>query len=197
MTAPAALDVGHALDLLGGAVLARGVVPGSPGDSVRVEVSAASWLTALRAFRDRAGAGWLDWLGAVDEETRLEVVCCLRVPDGPSAGATVLLSAAVPGAEPRIASAVPLFAGAAWHEREAHEMYGVVFEGHPNLRPLLLPPEFEGHPLRKDFVLASRVAKPWPGEHEPSGRTRRRALPPGVPDSGTPGRSGAASGSGP
>ena len=46
-------------------------------------------------------------------------------------------------------------------------MFGIDFPGHPNLVPLLLPPEFEGHPLRKDFVLAARVAKPWPGAIEP------------------------------
>src|ERR671928_217635 len=77
--------------------------------------------------------------------------------------------------------------GAAWHERETYEMFGVVFDGHPNLAPLLLPDGFEGHPLRKEFVLASRVAKPWPGAREPGeshsedGPKRRRMLPPGVP----------------
>jgi NADH-quinone oxidoreductase subunit C len=68
-------------------------------------------------------------------------------------------------------------------------MFGVVFEGHPNLVPLLLPDGFEGNPLRKEFVLASRVAKPWPGakepgesEHDTGAPGRRRMLPPGVPD---------------
>jgi NADH-quinone oxidoreductase subunit C len=42
-------------------------------------------------------------------------------------------------------------------------MYGFVFEGHPSLRHLYLPSEFEGHPLRKDFPLLARVVKPWPG----------------------------------
>src|SRR5258705_10319838 len=73
-------------------------------------------------------------------------------------------------------------------------MFGVSFDGHPNLVPLLLPDGFEGNPLRKEFVLASRVAKPWPGAKEPgesdhgpaAAKTgapgRRRTLPPGVPD---------------
>jgi NADH-quinone oxidoreductase subunit C len=83
---------------------------------------------------------------------------------------------------------VDLFPGAAWHERETHEMFGVGFDGHGELRPLLLPPEFEGHPLRKEFVLASRVAKAWPGAKEPGeshegGGSRRQPMrPPGVPD---------------
>ena len=55
------------------------------------------------------------------------------------------------------------FAGANWHERETHEMFGIVFEGHPDLRNIYLPGEFEGYPLRKDFPLLSRMVKPWPG----------------------------------
>lgn len=68
-----------------------------------------------------------------------------------------------PGAAPRVASWVPLFRGADWHEREAWEMYGIEFEGHPGLRHLYLPGEFEGFPLRKDFPLLAREVKPWPG----------------------------------
>lgn len=55
------------------------------------------------------------------------------------------------------------FAGANWHERETHEMYGIGFAGHPDLRNLYLPGGFEGYPLRKDFPLLSRMIKPWPG----------------------------------
>src|SRR5436190_21042844 len=66
-------------------------------------------------------------------------------------------------------------------------MFGVTFEGHPDLKPLLLPPEFEGHPLRKEFVLAARVAKAWPGAKEPgeghdqSVARRQPMRPPGGP----------------
>jgi NADH-quinone oxidoreductase subunit C len=58
---------------------------------------------------------------------------------------------------------IPLYAGANWHEREAHEMFGIRFDGHPDMRNLYLPSEFEGYPLRKDFPLLSRMVKPWPG----------------------------------
>ena len=58
---------------------------------------------------------------------------------------------------------VRTFAGANWHERETHEMFGIDFEGHPDLRNIYLPGEFEGYPLRKDFPLLSRMVKPWPG----------------------------------
>lgn len=56
-----------------------------------------------------------------------------------------------------------IYAGANWHERETWEMYGIVFEGHPDLRHLYLPGDFEGNPLRKDFPLLARIVKPWPG----------------------------------
>ena len=56
-----------------------------------------------------------------------------------------------------------LYAGANWHERECHEMFGIGFNGHPDLRNMYLPTDFEGHPLRKDFPLLARMVKPWPG----------------------------------
>jgi NADH-quinone oxidoreductase subunit C len=55
------------------------------------------------------------------------------------------------------------YAGANWHEREAYEMFGITFTGHPSLRKLYLPTDFEGHPLRKDYPLLARLVKPWPG----------------------------------
>jgi NADH-quinone oxidoreductase subunit C len=64
---------------------------------------------------------------------------------------------------PVVDSWVPVYPGADWHERETWEMFGVAFEGHPSLRHLYLPAEFEGHPLRKDFPLLTREVKPWPG----------------------------------
>jgi len=62
-----------------------------------------------------------------------------------------------------VASWVDVYPGADWHERECWEMYGIDFVGHPEIRKLYLPGEFEGYPLRKDFPLLARVVKPWPG----------------------------------
>jgi hypothetical protein len=106
---------------------------------------------------------------------------------GPVAVRKLLIRTAVPYEAAELPTATGVFAGAAWHERETHEMFGVGFTGHPHLAPLLLPDEFEGHPLRKDFVLAARVAKAWPGAKEPGeshdgGPKRRQMQPPGVPD---------------
>lgn len=73
------------------------------------------------------------------------------------------IKADVDETEPHCESWVSVYPGADWHERECWEMYGVVFDGHPSLRHLYLPSEFEGHPLRKDFPLLAREVKPWPG----------------------------------
>jgi NADH-quinone oxidoreductase subunit C len=59
-----------------------------------------------------------------------------------------------------------LWATCDWHERETAEMFGIRFEGHPTPVKLLLSEPFEGHPLRKDFPLMTREAKPWPGAVE-------------------------------
>jgi NADH-quinone oxidoreductase subunit C len=68
--------------------------------------------------------------------------------------------------EPRCPTLSEIYPGANWHEREAAELFGIVFDGHPHLVKLLLPEQFEGHPLRKDFALMTREAKPWPGAAE-------------------------------
>ena len=64
---------------------------------------------------------------------------------------------------PVVSSITSVYRGADWHEREAWEMYGFDFDGHPGLRHMYLPGEFEGHPLRKDFPMLAREVKPWPG----------------------------------
>ncbi len=75
----------------------------------------------------------------------------------------VTLKTDVDEQSPVVESWVPVYPGADWHERECWEMYGIDFTGHPKIRHLYLPAEFEGHPLRKDFALLAREVKPWPG----------------------------------
>ncbi len=75
----------------------------------------------------------------------------------------VTLKCDVPDDTLELASWTRLFGGANWHERETCEMFGISFAGHPALRKLYLPGDFEGFPLRKDFPLLSRFVKPWPG----------------------------------
>lgn len=155
-------------------------------DVLTVDVPAASWTSALSTARAELGCTFFDWLSAVDEPGTGFLVSAHLVALAPVR--RLLLRTTVPHEVPVLESAVEVFAGAAWHERETHEMFGVSFTGHPALDPLLLPENFEGHPLRKDFVLAARVAKAWPGAKEPGegpdhgGPKRRQMLPPGVPD---------------
>jgi NADH-quinone oxidoreductase subunit C len=166
--------------------------------TLTVDVAPDSWVEALTFARDDLGCVFFDWLTGVDELADgfdiVAHVCALPtpLPFGPTPralgpGHHLLIRTRVPRAEPALPTATGVYRGANWHERETYEMFGVVFGGHPNLKPLLLPDGFEGHPLRKEFVLAARVAKPWPGAKEPgeSGHgapSRRRMLPPGVPD---------------
>jgi NADH-quinone oxidoreductase subunit C len=75
----------------------------------------------------------------------------------------VTLKTDVDERDPHAESWVATYPGADWHERECWEMFGIAFDGHPSLRHLYLPSEFEGHPLRKDYPLLARVVKPWPG----------------------------------
>ena len=64
-------------------------------------------------------------------------------------------------------STTPVYAGANWHERETHEMFGIVFEGHPRLVNLYLSEDFDGRPLLKSFRLPTRLVKDWPGAKDP------------------------------
>lgn len=149
-----------------------------------VDVPADAWVAALEYARDELSCGYFDWLTAVDEvEEGFRVVAHVYSLEQRH---HLLVRTRVDRAEPRLPTATGVYRGADWHERETCEMFGIVFEGHRNLIPLLLPDGFEGHPLRKDFVLAARVAKPWPGAKEPGeseggAPSRRRMLPPGVP----------------
>jgi NADH-quinone oxidoreductase subunit C len=164
-----------------------GVSGGAAFARATVDVPRARWFRAVGGAREAGvlSCDYFDWLSAVDElDGGFAVVAHLwstRRRHG------VLVRTRVPRQDPVLESIVELYPGAAWHERETHEMFGIDFSGHAGLRPLLLPDGFEGHPLRKEFVLASRVVKAWPGAKEPGeseGTAPKRAAvrPPGVPD---------------
>ncbi|MEU4773997.1 NADH-quinone oxidoreductase subunit C [Micromonospora sp. NPDC023644] len=174
--------------LLAPAEVTPSVSGGQAHARATVDVPPANWPDALRAARDDAelACDYFDWLSAVDELAGgFDVVAHLW---STTRRHGLLLRTRVPREAPAVASVVDVYPGAGWHERETHEMFGIDFPGHAGLAPLLLPPEFEGHPLRKEFVLASRVAKPWPGAKEPgeseAGGGRRPIRPPGVPAPG-------------
>ncbi|HVM39876.1 MAG TPA: NADH-quinone oxidoreductase subunit C, partial [Acidimicrobiia bacterium] len=155
-----------------------------------VRVANEAWVQAAEVARDRLDCEYLSFISGIDWQPRdlppTEDPSAPSIPVQPdevtygvtgSAGRfqvfacvesterhrEIILKADVDEANPRIGSWVPVFAGADWHERECWEMFGIVFDGHPSLRHLYLPSEFEGHPLRKDFPLLAREVKPWPG----------------------------------
>jgi NADH-quinone oxidoreductase subunit C len=78
-------------------------------------------------------------------------------------GAPFFLVSDVPRDHPRIGTVSDLWATADWHEREVYDLFGIVFEGHPDLRRILLDDDWEGHPLRKDYVdtLHQVVKRPY------------------------------------
>jgi NADH:ubiquinone oxidoreductase subunit C len=166
-------------------VFGEGATAAEAFELLTVDVPAASWIEALTAARSVLGCTFFDWLSAVDEPGHGFHVAAHLVAVGTPVR-RLLLRTLVPADAPALPTATGVYAGAAWHERETHEMFGIDFPGHPHLVPLLLPDEFEGHPLRKDFVLAARVAKAWPGAKEPGeseqAPRRRQMQPPGVPD---------------
>lgn len=152
-----------------------------------VEVERDRWAHAATAVRDELGLSFFDLLTAVDRAAAgFEVVLRLWSPTDRQA---LLLRTCCQREDPRVPSLTGVFGGAAWHERATAELFGIGFDGHPDLAPLLLAEGFEGHPLRKDFPLAARAVKPWPGAKEPgesdadlaTGR-RRRLTAPGIPD---------------
>ncbi|HZD80529.1 MAG TPA: NADH-quinone oxidoreductase subunit C [Actinomycetota bacterium] len=106
---------------------------------------------------------YCDFTGGVDLPDRFEVVTHLFSTRHHH---HVRLKVPLPREDPACPTISDLFPTANWHEREIMEMFGIDFPEHPQPVKLLLPEPFEGHPLRKDFPLATREAKPWPGEAE-------------------------------
>jgi len=122
------------------------------GDATAV-VRADSLVDVMRFLRDTPGLDFemLTDLTAVDylgREPRFEVVYHLY---SVARNQRLRVKVGVPERAPKIETLVAVWPSANWMEREVWDMYGISFEGHPDLRRLLLYEEFEGHPLRKDY----------------------------------------------
>ena len=130
-------------------------------DNVRVYLTPDQLIPALTTLRDRSGfqlleVGGVDYLGYPRRDPgkpRFEVHYVLLNPETHE---RVILKVGVSDPDPAIPSAVPLWLGADWMEREVFDMYGIRFEGHPDLRRILMPEEFAAYPLRKDYPLRGR-----------------------------------------
>ncbi len=143
-------------------------------DTVKVKVPPDTWVASLTKARDELGLVFFSWLSAIDWSKDVEVgdpypleveerYELLATVGDLTVGRRVVFSTDLQKDLPTIPTLIGVYAGADWHEREAHEMFGIEFEGHPNLANLYLPDSFLGNPLRKSFPLLSREVKPWPG----------------------------------
>jgi NADH-quinone oxidoreductase subunit C len=130
-------------------------------DNLRVYLTPDQLIPALTTLRDRSGfqlleVGGVDYLGYPRRDAgkpRFEVHYVLLNPETHE---RLILKVGVNDPDPTIPSAVPLWLGADWMEREVFDMYGIRFEGHPDLRRILMPEEFAAYPLRKDYPLRGR-----------------------------------------
>lgn len=160
-----------------------------PNDDMWIRVDSASWLTTAETLKSLGYTYFcflsaIDWLpspfgkgeddptepaperdntikqGYTGGQTRFQLLARLTQPHTTIG---INIKTDVEDATMAVESWTSVFAGANWHERETWEMFGIGFTGHPDLRKMYLPADFEGHPLRKDFPLLARIVKPWPG----------------------------------
>ena len=120
-----------------------------------VRLPAGSWLefaTAAKSagFEVCVDVTVVDWLRS--REHRYEIVANLLSMQH---RLRLRMITGVPRENPTVGSLVPLYPGVSFGEREAYDMFGVIFEGHPDLTRILMPDDWEGHPLRKDFSVGS------------------------------------------
>ncbi len=128
--------------------------------NLRIIVPARRLIEVLTALKDKCGFRFLAELGGVDylgypgrTRSRFEVHYVLLNLD---TSERVVVKAGADEPDPTLPSAVPVWPGAGWMEREVYDMYGIKFEGHPDLRRILMPEEFTAYPLRKDYPLRGR-----------------------------------------
>jgi NADH-quinone oxidoreductase subunit C len=133
-----------------------GVAAGGEGNALTVTVPPEQWLALGRAARESLGCGYFNFSSAVDwKEEGLEVVARVENLD---AGFSLTMKTRLGPGVTSVASLTSLWRGADWMEREGWDMFGIRYEGHPDLRRILLSQDWEGHPLLKSYA----VDTPYP-----------------------------------
>jgi NADH-quinone oxidoreductase subunit C len=122
-------------------------------DEVTLFIRRTSLLTVCEFLRDASDLrfNYLSDVTALDHypnDPRFEVVYHLY---SIGTNQSLCLKVRLPGENPRVASVVSVWPGASACEREVYDLFGIYFEGHPDLRRILMPEDWEGHPLRKDY----------------------------------------------
>jgi NADH/F420H2 dehydrogenase subunit C len=115
------------------------------------QVAAGELLEVCRWLRDTPefDLSFLEFVSAIDWPDRFEVMYQLT---SVARQHSLTLKVPVSKTDPRVPSVVGIWRGADWHEREAYDLFGIVFDGHPNLRRIMMSDDWKGHPLRKDYV---------------------------------------------
>jgi len=139
--------------------LSKGLEPFALSSSERlgeftIEIASEKLIEACRFLKEELKFERLSTVTAVDRypsEPRFEVVYHLH---SISRNERLRLKCRLPGRNPEIDSATAVWRSANWYEREAFDMFGVRFRNHPDLRRILMPDDWEGHPLRKDYPVA-------------------------------------------
>jgi len=128
-------------------------------DNRRVTVPAASLFPVLESLKNQHGFSMLiditavDYLESEGATDRFGVVYCLL---NMQSGERLIVKTFVNDPDPVLPSAYSFWKGADWMEREVFDMFGIRFDGHPDLRRILTPDEFTSFPLRKDYPLKGR-----------------------------------------
>jgi NADH-quinone oxidoreductase subunit C len=162
------MDVNAIVEPLRQAVPVARIEPAAAPDMPVIIVDRDSWHDVARVLRRDPSFGFqllADVLGADyhPHEPRFEVVyllAALNVPGlrGTSARQRLRVKVPVPGADAHIATVSDIWPSAAWAEREVFDMFGITFDNHQDLRRVLMPEDWEGYPLRKDYPVQIRRA---------------------------------------
>ena len=131
-------------------------------DNLRLHVESGQLIRLIKTLRDSCGfvvlaelgaADYLNYPGRADDRSRYEVHYVVLNPE---TNLRLVIKVIVPASDLTLPTLTNLWGGANWMEREIFDMYGIKFDGHPDLRRILMPEEFTAHPLRKDYPLRGR-----------------------------------------
>ena len=127
-----------------------GVEPALESLLLTVSIPLERWVEFARFAQRELGCLYFNWLSATDwKEQGLEVLCRVENLD---AGLAVMMKSRLAQGQTHCPTLTDLYRGADWMERECFDLLGVVFDGHPDLRRILLGQDWQGHPLRKDYA---------------------------------------------
>lgn len=127
-----------------------------------VEIASDALQEAMRALRDNHGYRFYICATATDRDETIELIHGVRNLETDD---DLWIKVKLPKVAPEVESIALVYAGAEWHEREMLDLFGVRFRSHPDPRRILMPDEYEGHPLRKDFPIDT----PWGYRPAPPG----------------------------